>query len=341
MEKARFYTKILFLGLFAAFLAFSCKKSSDDDEDDKEYVGGTLTFSLPAYSSPGDTYELVPTGAYTTDGSSIGYCWTSTLNESVRDTTKHIGDPDSFTGAYTLNIPEDFYGSITVTCYAFADGYYTRTQASVTVVIDPESSLSVTGWLPENKKFTDPRDSRAYRYTTIGGRDWFMQNLAYESGKPYYNLEALRDLFGGFYTWDEARTVCPEGWRLPTEEDWMNLAESLTGNTPESYSAFGGISGDLMARAYFNDDQMWPFSPYVTITNSSLFCALPCGYALVKDGTFVFSGFNDYSTYWVDQESGSEKAYYRYLYNNSPDVLVATAYKEYFATNVRCVRDAE
>lgn len=341
MKEATFFAKILLISLAAGLLAFSCRKSSSSD-DDTEYVGGTITYVLPAYTAPGESYELVPKGAYTSDGSDIGFCWTVSTDTSVRDTTRHIGDPAEVTGAYTLHIPEDYMGDLTVTCYAFAEGYYTRTQSSTTTVIDSEKSLVVLKPLePSESFFNDERDDRIYSYITIGNLDWFTSSLAYETGRPYYNIEAMRDLFGGFYTWSDAQTACPEGWRLPTTEDWLSLATALGSETPESLETFPGIAGAMMANALFNSNKMWEFNATVKVTNSSVFSALPVGYANVSDDRFVFAGLGNYSIFWTANEDSEEKAFYRFLYKTSPDVMIGSAYKDYFAAQVRCVRDSQ
>ena len=41
------------------------------------------------------------------------------------------------------------------------------------------------------------------------------------------DLEADYDKHGNLYTWEEANTLCPDGWRLPTDEDWKNLERAL------------------------------------------------------------------------------------------------------------------
>ena len=38
-----------------------------------------------------------------------------------------------------------------------------------------------------------------------------------------FDFESDYKKYGNLYTWEEALEVCPEGWRLPTDEDWQNL----------------------------------------------------------------------------------------------------------------------
>lgn len=97
--------------------------------------------------------------------------------------------------------------------------------------------------------FTDERDGNAYGWMRIGDLEWMTSNLKY--GDPYYerlfdgvfagnygpqtvtsqygddDLEADYDKHGNLYTWEEANTLCPDGWRLPTDEDWKNLERAL------------------------------------------------------------------------------------------------------------------
>ena len=38
-----------------------------------------------------------------------------------------------------------------------------------------------------------------------------------------FDFEVDFNEHGNLYTWEEALAACPEGWRLPTDEDWQNL----------------------------------------------------------------------------------------------------------------------
>jgi len=85
-------------------------------------------------------------------------------------------------------------------------------------------------------EYTDERDGNTYGWVRIGDLEWMTSNLKYYPEAPYY--EYTYDLFGAnyavkvrshlldidfaadykeygnFYTWEEARTLCPEGWRV-------------------------------------------------------------------------------------------------------------------------------
>ena len=75
--------------------------------------------------------------------------------------------------------------------------------------------------------FTDPRDGLVYKIEEIVGLTWMAENLKFEApgSWPYDNdPEEVELLYGRLYTWESALAACPEGWRLPTDEDWKDLA---------------------------------------------------------------------------------------------------------------------
>lgn len=323
-----------------AFMAssISCHHSSSDDT--LEYMDGSLSFNLPSFIEAGSQLELIPTGVtYGSDEKIPGFYWYTSEN-TTKDTTRLEDDPAEITGKFLLEIDEDFVGSLTVTASAFATGYYIRSQASTTNVINKETSLVVPEFSDDDPVFTDDRDGKNYRYTTINGLDWFSQNLSYSGGFPAVGVEIMRDLFGTFYTWDEAVTACPSGWRLPSAEDWKTLATGLGDSEADVHTPFKNIAGKLMTKATFNSEDLWEFTSTVSITAESRFTALPAGYAVIDGKTSSFADFANYAVFWTSEEINPEQAYYRYLYYSSPDVNISFASKTSFAAPVRCVRES-
>ncbi|MBQ9185194.1 MAG: hypothetical protein IJ151_04915 [Bacteroidales bacterium] len=325
-------------GVILAASAMSCHHKSDDDT--LEYMDGSLSYDLPVYMEAGTSIDLVPTGVtYGDDAKLPGIFWYTSEN-TTKDTTRLAGDPASITGKFTLKIDEDFVGKLVVTCSAFADGYYLRTQSITTNVINEKSSLVLPDTIETYPVFTDDRDGRTYKYTSINGLDWFSRNLSYSGGFPALGTELLRSLFGTFYTWDEARTACPDGWRLPGADDWKSLATGLGANVSDNHGTFKDIAGRLMTDAYFNSEQLWEFNAKVKVTGDCGFDALPTGYANIDGAASSFSDFTRYAVYWTAEEADEEQAYYRYLYVASPDMNIATGHKKSFAAPVRCVRES-
>ncbi len=81
--------------------------------------------------------------------------------------------------------------------------------------------------------FTDSRDGKVYKTVAIGNQVWMADNLAHKAkggSWAYSNDESDVKLFGYFYAWETARTICPSGWHLPNDAEWQELSGFLGGS---------------------------------------------------------------------------------------------------------------
>jgi len=317
----------------------SCHKDSDSSTSD--YFDGSLSFTLPSYVSPGETHKLVPSGIINPSGKGVGYFWLVSDVMTTNDTTKYYTDNNKVDSSFTFVAPTTL-GDYTIKCVAFADGYYDGSLSKSVTVVSSES-IKGNGISNKDLSFQDDReyDNFTYYYMDAGNLFWFKQNLAYaQSGASYTNAPAMTRLFGNYYTWEQAKTACPDGWRLPTDAEWVNLAKSIAPSKDFKVGeTFTGIAGNLMGDIYFNSNKMWEYWPTVKITNSTGFAALPAGYAVISDTDNRFYGVNEYAAFWTADEFDSTQAVYRYINVNQPDVLVGAADKSSFAASVRCVKN--
>lgn len=319
-----------------ACAAISCK--DDDDETTSPSLDGTLTADVPEYVLPGHTYTMTPSGVTHPDGDAIGYCWKVSPTMSKYDTS----DVFEFTVTDTLQ-------TLTVTCYAFAEGYSSSTASYSSTVVKGglDGSLQGLGIFPSTPYVTV--DGTRHYYMTAGGLDWFRTNLAdrTKGGAPFRNSDAMSDIFGHFYSYEEALDACPEGWTLPTEEDWLALASAY--GAPEGlekYSEIPGVAAAFMADAAFNGSIMWEYWPAVgAITNASGMSMVSCGYANLgeksSDGTYpgaIFNGVYEYAAFWTADAAEDGMAYYRYLTSDQSYMAAAKGDALSFGANVRCVR---
>lgn len=125
--------------------------------------------------------------------------------------------------------------------------------------------------------FADKREGQIYYCIQIGDQLWMAENLAYKTNTgcwAYKNEENNVSIYGYLYNWETACNVCPEGWHLPSNDEFYILINYLGGST---------IAGGKMKRT---GTTYWK-SPNAGATNSSGFTALPGGTGYYyEDGWF-------------------------------------------------------
>ena len=165
----------------------------------------------------------------------------------------------------------------------------------------------------------DVRDNQVYRTIQIGNKVWTAQNMNYEIEGSFclYNSVYNCSRFGRLYTWNAAMMACPEGWSLPSGEDFTNLF---------------GVSGDSYGSMLAKGIDEWSFA-----TDEFGFSALPAG--AYYDGNF-FTGKNEYGPREVNFWSSSTYVvdFYGYFYGVI-DYTSEFVRGEKSGASVRCVKD--
>lgn len=193
--------------------------------------------------------------------------------------------------------------------------------------------------------FTDIRDGKQYETVKIGNQCWMKENVAY---LPYvdpsgsgswdflrryvydYNGSSVSEAkatsnyqtYGVLYNWTSALSACPEGWHLPSKDEWWILLDTLGGTTAGGKMKETGL-------AYWN-------SPNTGATNSSGFSALGAGKVHNYEYKFLHKGI--YATWWSSSESITNKAYYQQVGYDYESGNYWEGDKDY-GLSVRCVRD--
>lgn len=118
----------------------------------------------------------------------------------------------------------------------------------------PNITPSAGGTVTDNQGNT-------YRYVRIGNQEWTTSNalngerlseLTYYNGWDYDNAFSDEDIeyleqeylpvFGNLMTFEDAMASAPDGWRLPSDEDWKTLERTL-GMTDADNKGWRGNDG--------------------------------------------------------------------------------------------------
>jgi len=88
--------------------------------------------------------------------------------------------------------------------------------------------------------------SQEIETVTIGDQEWMKYNLKTDVlGSICYNKDSINcEKYGRLYFWNSALDACPDGFRLPTDQDWQLLTNYLGGeDVAGSKLKKGGDSG--------------------------------------------------------------------------------------------------
>lgn len=179
-----------------------------------------------------------------------------------------------------------------------------------------------------SESFTDSRDGQSYGVVKIGEQTWMAANLNFETAGSFCPEGDSRNCkrLGRLYSWAEARSVCPEGWRLPTKADFEKLiAEMLKDGVASS-------KGDAGAALKAKDG--W----FKKGNGSDVlgFKALPAGF---RGADGKFDGIGGYAYFWSateDDEFPESLAYYLFL-SFSSDAASLNAFAKVDYRSVRCI----
>jgi uncharacterized protein (TIGR02145 family) len=171
-------------------------------------------------------------------------------------------------------------------------------------------------------KFIDGRDSKAYKAVDIGAQTWMAENLDYRGAKNdigvcYGKKTENCDKYGRLYDWADAMTVCPMGWHLPSEAEWLALLNKVGIPNGKQLKSASGWENNGNG------------------TDSYGFKALPGGGGLADK----FNSAGHSGIWWSETEiAGTANAVNLYINNNSNDVGWDVPGKQYLFS-VRCVMD--
>ena len=188
----------------------------------------------------------------------------------------------------------------------------------------------------------DSRDGKTYKTIGINTQMWMAENLRYvpSTGSYCYDNEPSNcDKYGRLYKWTTAvgktdaqcygtacnftghvQGVCPSGWHLPTQAEWMTLRDDL--DPVES----GDKGAGLLAKGYNS-------SRWANATDVYGFSVLPAGGCYNSKTCYELESSTQFWT--SEQTQNTEMAYwvyYSYYWTTGSN-------SELYQVSVRCVKN--
>lgn len=306
-----------------------------------------------------DLFEAYPAGArqrnklvpgFNNDyGYYLATFWTKTL--STADNTKYYGRAiDPMTTNHTL------YGDGT---RVIRDDVNKIIGMSVRCVYGPAPDAAPATFECGTSTVTD-RDNNTYNTVGIGNQCWMKENLrtssfadgsAIENG---YNKTLTVDQayyysftdYGYHYNWTAVSSdkgLCPEGWIVPSENDFNQLITYLSDNNNCDNNS-NNISKALAIDAAWKESGTYcAIGNDVESNNSSKFSAYPAGYICCGNSTTIQNP-NDSGVaacFWSSTSRDNDHAYRLYLRHDNANVNGSrddNYTPKWEAFSVRCIK---
>jgi uncharacterized protein (TIGR02145 family) len=225
---------------------------------------------------------------------------------------------------------------------------FTVSKTGDTLYLSSSNYVIIPGISHNNKPTIKDIDGNVYNTVQIGNQVWMKQNLktsryndgmgipnvvnpdvwtnlitgawCYYDDNENYNLL----LYGKLYNWHAVKTgkLCPTGWHVPTDEDWIELTDTLGG-----LSVAGGKLKEV-GTDYWN-------SPNGGATNEVGFAAVPGG----RRSFFgKYDGIRKEGYWWSATPSKSNSSIIRVL-NRNDAIVKESNDSNRLGFSVRCLRD--
>lgn len=192
-------------------------------------------------------------------------------------------------------------------------------------------------------------ENNTYRTVVIGAQEWFAENLKatkYVNGNDIDNItdfntwasynssafcwynndyETYGKIYGGLYNWyavADERKICPAGWHVPADNEWMQMVDYLGG------IEVAGSKLKEIGTTHWNEQN-------TEATNESGFTGLGGG---ARDNTSGFYGFNLWGI-WRSSTILNASSSWEYVLTANLNSVYRYSDTHFHGFSVRCVRD--
>jgi uncharacterized protein (TIGR02145 family) len=324
MEKSIFWNYIWLITGFVLIFTSSCEMDKPATLPELS----TLPFTNITSTS------IISGGNITSDGGAFvtarGVCWGTHFNPTIFDyiTTDGTGSGSFSSSLKGLTDGTDYY----VRAYAInsAGTAYGTEFNIITPLTDIDGNsyntvkIGTQVWMTKNLKTTKYSDNTKILNVTDNATWIALSEPAY---CWYKNDEATNNpRYGALYNWFAVNTgkLCPTGWHVPSEAEWIILTDYIGG---ESIA-----SGQLKEEGTID----WT-SPNMGANNYFGFTALPGGYRTgLNTGSFRTKKY--YGWWWASTESDLNRARGRLMTYDASEINPGAGLKTN-GYSVRCIKD--
>ena len=302
-------------------------------------------------------HSAVVGGEVTDDGGSAvtarGVVWSAAPDPTI---AHHQTNEGGGTGSFTSVMTELESGQVYhVRAYATNDrgtAYgenqkFRTSQGTVTDIDGNEYEIVRMGaqwWMAENLRVTRYRNGDAIP-TNLTAGEWEEADYGAYTIYLHHVISGLSsdsevvDAYGKLYNWftvDDPRGICPEGWYVPGEPDWGKLETYLVLCCP---GRAGGVlkseRTEPASHPRWNAGSFFQPNPG---TNDFGWSALPGGRALF-DGRF--SGIGTHGNWLSATQVDELHNWSRFLYYGDHDVIYTNYSYKQNGNSIRCFRNAD
>ena len=201
-------------------------------------------------------------------------------------------------------------------------------------------------WMTENLKTIHYADGTSIPLVEDNGA-W--DDLGYtDKAYCYYdNSSSNGNTYGALYSWaaamngeissnnnpSDVQGVCPDGWHLPSDNEWKEL-EMFLGMSQESADSSRWRGTDEGGKLKETGYEHW-IDPNTGATNESGFTALAGGW---RDTYGDFNYLDKFADFWSATEVDSSNVWFRDLGYSYSEIWRNNDYKNY-GSSVRCLKD--
>ena len=190
---------------------------------------------------------------------------------------------------------------------------------------------SVDPVLPCSGGISISYEGQTYNTLQVGDQCWLRENMNVNTGTShYYNDDAGNGAtYGKLYSFEEAQTVCPPGWHLPTYEEWCNLVMHVDATATCAEEAEIGTDAGfkLKSSGGWNKERHG--------SDQFGFKARPGG---IRGSDGTFSGLGKTATFWSSTENSDGSVFSWSTTDGTTRIMNKKLPKTEYLS-VRCIRD--